>query len=130
MSCVPHRGGTGKRLFLLDHFITVAGGSGIDAGKVNARDRVLERAHRCEQQRGSPVNFVAVDCTTTGDVRGAVDALNAERPARRPTITERCGAPRPGRPRGAAIRVVTAVRGTGSGRRSGQSRPSWWLRPS
>ncbi|MFG2629552.1 hypothetical protein [Streptomyces sp. NPDC048473] len=83
MSCVPHRGGTGKRLFLLNHFITVAGGSRIDAGKVNARDWVLDRAHRCEQQRGGPVNFVAVDYTTIGDVRGAVDALNAELPARR-----------------------------------------------
>lgn len=84
MSCVPHRGGTGKRLFLLNHFITVAGGSRIDAGKVNARDWVLDRAHRCEQRRGSPVNFAAVDCTTIGDIRGAVDALNAARPARRP----------------------------------------------
>jgi hypothetical protein len=83
MSCVPHRGGTGKRLFLLNHFITVAGGSRLDAGKVNARDWVLDRAHRCEQARGSPVNFIAVDYTTIGDARGAVDALNGERVAHR-----------------------------------------------
>ncbi|MEE4495654.1 hypothetical protein [Streptomyces sp. BE230] len=82
MSCVPHRGGTGKRLFLLNHFITVAGGSRLDAGKVNARDWVLDRAHRCERERGSPVNFVAVDYTTIGDVRGAVAALNDERAAK------------------------------------------------
>ncbi|MFG3137546.1 hypothetical protein ACGFZA_15195 [Streptomyces sp. NPDC048211] len=81
MSCVPHRGDTGKRLFLLNHFITVAGGSRLDAGKVNARDYVLDRAHRCERERGSPVNFVAVDYTTIGDVRGAVAALNEERAA-------------------------------------------------
>lgn len=31
MSCVPHRGGTGKRLVLLNHFITVAGGSRLEA---------------------------------------------------------------------------------------------------
>lgn len=79
MSCVPHRGGTGKRLFLLNHFITVAGGSRLDAGRINARDWVLDRAHRCERERGSPVNFVAVDYTTIGDVRGAVAALNEER---------------------------------------------------
>lgn len=83
MSCVPHRGGTGKRLFLLNHFITVAGGSRIDAGKVNARDRVLDRAYHCEAQRGSPVDFAAVDRTTIGDTRGAVDTLNAERVAHR-----------------------------------------------
>ncbi|WNI26401.1 hypothetical protein [Streptomyces sp. ITFR-16] len=81
MTCVPHRGGTGKRLFLLNHFVTDAGGSRIDAGKVNARDWVLDRVRRCERERGRPVNFVAVDYTTIGDVRGAVDALNEERAA-------------------------------------------------
>ncbi|MEV0093845.1 PI-PLC domain-containing protein [Streptomyces sp. NPDC050738] len=79
LSCVPHRGGTGKRLFLLNHFITVAGGSRLDAGKINTRAQVLERAHACEKERGRPVNFIAVDYTTIGDTRGAVDALNAER---------------------------------------------------
>ncbi|MFI9827150.1 hypothetical protein ACIHIX_05650 [Streptomyces sp. NPDC051913] len=79
MSCVPHRGGTGKRLFLLNHFITAGGGSRLDAGEVNARDFVLDRVEKCERARGRPVNFVAVDYTTIGDARGAVDALNANR---------------------------------------------------
>ncbi|MHB9756129.1 hypothetical protein ACYBSK_17270 [Streptomyces sp. BYX5S] len=79
MSCVPHRGGDDKRLFLLNHFITNNGGSRIDAGEVNARRYVLDRAHRCERARGRPVNFVAVDYATIGDAQGAVDALNAER---------------------------------------------------
>ncbi|MEV8019867.1 hypothetical protein AB0O76_26655 [Streptomyces sp. NPDC086554] len=79
MSCVPHRGGTDKRLFLLNHFITIDGGSRLDAGTVNTRAAVLDRAHACERQRGRPVNFVAVDYLTIGDARGAVDALNAER---------------------------------------------------
>ncbi|PWI15053.1 hypothetical protein DI272_13405 [Streptomyces sp. Act143] len=79
MSCVPHRGGTGKRLFLLNHFITAGGGSRLDAGEVNARDYVLDRVEKCERERGRPVNFVAVDYTTIGDARGAVDALNAQR---------------------------------------------------
>ncbi|MFE7792897.1 hypothetical protein ACFU6F_28485, partial [Streptomyces sp. NPDC057460] len=83
MSCVPHRCGTGERLFLLHHFLTVAGGSRLDAGKVDARDRVLDRAHRCETRRGSPVNFIAVDCTTIGDAREAVDMLEAHAPVRR-----------------------------------------------
>lgn len=81
MSCTPHRGGTGKRLFLLNHFITDAGGSRLDAGKVNARRYVLDRVQDCERERGRPVNFIAVDYTTIGDARGAVDTLNAGRQA-------------------------------------------------
>ncbi|MHA5052419.1 PI-PLC domain-containing protein [Streptomyces sp. SD15] len=79
MNCDPHRGGTDKRLFLLNHFITTAGGSRLDAGQVNRRADVLDRVHRCERQRGRPVNFVAVDYTTIGDARGAVEELNAQR---------------------------------------------------
>ncbi|MCI3274223.1 hypothetical protein [Streptomyces cylindrosporus] len=79
MSCVPHRGGTGKRLFLLNHFITADGGSRLDAGEVNARRFVLDRVHRCERERGRPVNFIAVDYATIGDAQGAVHALNADR---------------------------------------------------
>jgi hypothetical protein len=78
MSCVPHRGGSDKRLFLLNHFITIDGGSRLDAGKVNTRQYVLDRVHRCERERGRPVNFVAVDYTTIGDAGGAVDELNAQ----------------------------------------------------
>lgn len=79
MTCAPHRGGTGKRLFLLNHFITNAGGSRLDAGRVNAREWVLERARACEAERGSPVTFIAVDYTTVGDALGAVDELNSTR---------------------------------------------------
>ncbi|MBV7700494.1 PI-PLC domain-containing protein [Streptomyces sp. TRM70350] len=79
MTCTPHRGGTGKRLFLLNHFITADGGRRLDAGTINSREYVLNRAHACERQRGRPVNFVAVDYATIGDARAAVDALNTER---------------------------------------------------
>ncbi|MGA4541816.1 hypothetical protein ACPA54_17705 [Uniformispora flossi] len=79
LSCAPNRGGTDKRLFLMNHFITAKGGSRIDAGRINAKQFVLDRAKQCEQQRGRPVNFVAVDFGTIGDARGAVDAMNAER---------------------------------------------------
>ena len=50
-----------------------------DAGEVNARRYVLDRVHRCERERGHPVNFVAVDYTTIGDAGSTVDTLNAER---------------------------------------------------
>ncbi|MDQ0694028.1 hypothetical protein [Streptomyces sp. W4I9-2] len=79
MTCAPHRGGTGKQLFLLNHFITNAGGSRLDAGRVNARDWVLERTRACEVERGSPVTFIAVDYTTVGDALGAVNELNSRR---------------------------------------------------
>lgn len=79
MSCQPNRGGRNKRLFLMNHFVTNGAGSRIDAGKVNTRRFVLDRAHRCERERGRPVNFVAVDYATIGEARGAVDTLNAER---------------------------------------------------
>ncbi|MFI1227487.1 MULTISPECIES: hypothetical protein [unclassified Streptomyces] len=79
MTCAPHRGGTGKQLFLLNHFITNAGGSRLDAGRVNARDHLLERTGACEAERGSPVNFIAVDYTTVGDALGAVNELNSRR---------------------------------------------------
>ncbi|MFH9764994.1 hypothetical protein IFE09_32575 [Streptomyces microflavus] len=79
MSCRPNRGGTGKRLFLLNHFVTDGGGSRLDAGRINARDWLLERARACEAERGSPVNFVAVDYTTVGDALGAVEELNTRR---------------------------------------------------
>ncbi|WP_338702965.1 hypothetical protein V2W30_36960 [Streptomyces sp. Q6] len=79
MNCVAHRGGDDKRLFLLNHFITIDGGSRLDAGTVNTRRFVLDRARRCERERGRPVTFVAVDYATIGDARGAVAVLNAER---------------------------------------------------
>ncbi|NUU21953.1 MAG: hypothetical protein HOV68_10645, partial [Streptomycetaceae bacterium] len=88
MSCVPNRGGTDKRLFLMNHFITAQGGSRIDAGRINSKQFVLDRARRCEQERGSPVNFVAVDFATIGDARGAVDVLNMERVGSAATLRE------------------------------------------
>ncbi|MCT2592649.1 PI-PLC domain-containing protein [Streptomyces sp. N2-109] len=79
MSCEPNRGGKDKGLFLLNHFITHGGGSRIDAEEVNGKDFVLERARRCEAERGRPVNFIAVDFTNLGDAQAAVEALNAAR---------------------------------------------------
>jgi len=82
MSCVPNRGGSDKRLFLMNNFVTSTGGSRIDAGQVNSRRFVLDRARACELERGAPVNFVAVDFATIGDAKGAVDVLNITRKSR------------------------------------------------
>jgi hypothetical protein len=79
LSCDPLRGGTGKRLFLLNNFVTTSGGSRLAAGEVNARQFVLDRAHRCQAERHSLINFIAVDYATIGDTLSAVNALNDER---------------------------------------------------
>jgi hypothetical protein len=79
LTCAPLRGGVGKQLFLLNNFITVAGGSRLDAAAVNARSFLLDRVKQCEAHRGHAVNFIAVDYATIGDALGAVDALNAQR---------------------------------------------------
>ncbi|MGC0418844.1 PI-PLC domain-containing protein [Embleya sp. AB8] len=79
MNCAPNRGGSDKRLFLLNNFVTATGGSRIDAGRVNSRPFLLDRARRCERERGAPVNFVAVDFAGIGDAKGAVDVLNITR---------------------------------------------------
>jgi hypothetical protein len=81
MTCVPNRGGTGKRLFLVNHFITTSGGSRLAAGEVNARQCVLDRVHRCQASRGRLVNFVAVDYATIGDALAAVGRPQCRTPA-------------------------------------------------
>ncbi|MEV7074678.1 hypothetical protein [Streptomyces sp. NPDC093990] len=63
------RRGTGKRLVLLDRFITDNGGSRLDAGEINTRRYMLDCAHRGGRERDRPVSFVAVDPATIGDVR-------------------------------------------------------------
>ncbi|MET8826900.1 hypothetical protein ABZX40_04620 [Streptomyces sp. NPDC004610] len=88
MSCAPHRGGADKRLFLLNHFVTIDGGSRPDAGEVNAGQFVIGRALACERERGRPVNFVAVDYATLGDAQGGVAALNERDGDDKASITE------------------------------------------
>jgi hypothetical protein len=75
-SCVPNRGRTGKRLFVLNHFITRAAPSRNDAAVVNARSAIVNRARQCAAKRGHLPNFINVDFSTLGDLTGAVDTLN------------------------------------------------------
>ncbi|HSA52104.1 MAG TPA: hypothetical protein VLH10_18610 [Yinghuangia sp.] len=103
MDCVPNRGGTGKRMFLMNHFVTAQGGSRIDAGRINSREFVLDRARECEAQRGAPVTFVAVDFATIGDAVAAVDVLNADRAERAASSRVQTG-PAPGDHTGTAPR--------------------------
>jgi hypothetical protein len=75
-SCVKNRGGTNKRLFVMNNFITRAAPSRNDAAAVNASAAIVRRARQCAAKRGRMPNFINVDFSTLGDVPGAVDTLN------------------------------------------------------
>jgi hypothetical protein len=75
-SCQPNRGGTGKALFLLNHWLT-SGSPDVEASaRANSRDVLLDRIRSCEQERGRRVNLVGVNFYDRGDLLGVVDELN------------------------------------------------------
>ena len=75
-SCQPNRGDTGKPFFLLNHWITRASPSRVDASILNDYDYLLERAQRCAEERGQIPNLVGVNFYLNGDVFDVVDTLN------------------------------------------------------
>lgn len=75
-SCKLNRGERTSPLFLLNHWIEKATPAPGDADKVNAFDFLLERARRCEKQRGMLPNLVAVNFYDRGRVLEVVDELN------------------------------------------------------
>jgi hypothetical protein len=76
MSCAPNRGPDDAPLLMMNHWLTRSAPDRAAAAQVNTRDAIVERARRCEAERGKLPNFVAVDFFGIGDVRGAVDELN------------------------------------------------------
>jgi hypothetical protein len=78
-SCQPNRGDTGKPFFLLNHWITRASPSRVDAAVLNDYDYLLERAQRCADERGQIPNLVGVNFYLNGDVFDVVDELNGVR---------------------------------------------------
>jgi hypothetical protein len=75
-SCRPNRGDTDKPFFLLNHWITRASPSRVDATILNDYDYLLERAQRCAEERGQIPNLVGVNFYLNGDVFDVVDTLN------------------------------------------------------
>lgn len=78
-SCAPNRGDTGKPFFLLNHWITRASPSRVDAAVLNDYDYLLERAQRCAEERGQIPNLVGINFYLNGEVFEVVDELNGVR---------------------------------------------------
>lgn len=78
MDCAPNRGNPDATLFTLNHFLTKTFGSIELAQQVNFNPFLIDRARRCESERGLKPNFVAVDFYDVGDACAAVQALNAD----------------------------------------------------
>jgi len=78
MSCEPNRGGSsGGRLFLLNHWIdTYPIPRTSNARRINSYDFLLDRARRCQRERGLFPNILAVDLYRTGDLMRVTDTLN------------------------------------------------------
>jgi hypothetical protein len=76
LSCTPNRGGTGKPLFQLNHWIEKTQPTVSDARTLNAHDFLLDRARTCEAERDAFPNLIAVNYYSVGDLMEVVDELN------------------------------------------------------
>jgi hypothetical protein len=80
MSCRGGRGDRDTTLFLINNWIdTDPTPKPSNAEIVNARPFLVDRARRCERQRGLFPNVLNVDFYKQGDLFGAVDDLNGVR---------------------------------------------------
>jgi hypothetical protein len=76
-TCTPNRGGTGKPLFLLNHWVAGEGSKRLeDAKLVNTRDFLTERLAACQRERGRQPGILAVDFVDMGDTVAVVTDLN------------------------------------------------------
>jgi hypothetical protein len=76
-SCAPNRGGTGKPLFLVNHWIREPGHKPLDdAAVVNSRDALTDRIAQCRQVRDRQPGILAVDFVDVGDLFAVVGDLN------------------------------------------------------
>lgn len=75
-SCAANRGGLGRPLFLVNHWVEAYPPRPRDASVVNERGFITRRARRCEAARDATPTLIAVDFVERGDLIGAVDELN------------------------------------------------------
>ncbi len=79
-SCEPNRGPAAAPLFQMNHWVNrPPAPRPTDAAKVNAYEPLLARARACAEQRGRPVNIVAVNFYRRGEALRAVRTLNGLR---------------------------------------------------
>lgn len=76
-SCVPNRGGTKGRLFLMNHWAPTFAPTPEGSAIVNATAALVGRAKACRTARGKLPNLVAVDMFASGGLLAAVKQLNA-----------------------------------------------------
>jgi hypothetical protein len=76
-SCAPNRGGDGKSMFLVNHWLRPDGPPDpSEAAKVNSRRTLLERFRTCAAERSRLPNVIAADFTEVGDLYRTVRELN------------------------------------------------------
>jgi hypothetical protein len=76
-SCAPNRGGTGKPLFMVNHWIREPGRNPLDDAKaVNGRDVLSDRVAECRTVRGRQPGILAVNFVDVGDLFAVVGDLN------------------------------------------------------
>jgi hypothetical protein len=79
-SCAPNRGGTGRRLFLLNHFVTPASGTREQSAKANSAAFLEQRIADCKAVRHRLPTMIAVDFASLGQAQQVVDELNRAGP--------------------------------------------------
>jgi hypothetical protein len=75
-SCEPNRGGTGKPLFLMNHWLTSGSPDRNASARANSADLLMDRVRACEEARGRRVNMIGVNFYDSGDLLRVVDELN------------------------------------------------------
>lgn len=75
-NCRPFRGGTGKPLFLVNHWITNTTPDPSGAGGVNSAATLTKRIETCVAQRGVLPNVVAVNFSERGSLVSTLHKVN------------------------------------------------------
>ena len=76
-TCQPARGGTGKPLFLVNHWISNNDSPISNARAANTTGELERRIEQCQAERGRAPTILAVDFVDIGDVVPVVSDLNA-----------------------------------------------------
>jgi len=79
-SCVENRGDPHAPLFLMNHWVQRIAPDRADSVRVNRLDVLVDRARKCERERGLRPNYLAVNFYDIGDVVAAADVLNGVGP--------------------------------------------------